>query len=304
MLSRKQLRQTDLNLLVTLDALLSERNVTRAAQRLSLGQPAISASLRRLRKLFDDPLLVPNGRALAATPFAELLAAPVAEVLSQVDRLLNLRSDFDPHRDDRTFRVIASDYVAMTLMQPLLEYLTNHAPRVSISITPTAAGYTDQLRREPIDLLIAPQDLNPGPALPSRSLFRERTVCAIDKDHRDVGERMTLELFTSLPHLVIAHGSLKSPPEFQLTALGISRDVEMVVQSFMLAPFLLRGTRLVTMTPERLGRKLSAAAGIRLLEPPVALQPTTIAMFWEPQRGDDPGHRWLRELIERIANNV
>src|SRR5919198_2534586 len=117
------LKSADLNLLVALDALLTERNVTRAAERLSLGQPATSAALRRLRRLFDDQLLVRRGRVMELTPLARTLVTPVREILQGIDGLLSIRPEFDPECDERSFSVMASDYVALILLRPLLARL-------------------------------------------------------------------------------------------------------------------------------------------------------------------------------------
>jgi DNA-binding transcriptional LysR family regulator len=154
-----KLNRIDLNLLVAFDALMSERNVTRAAERLSIGQPAMSASLARLRKLLDDPILVREGAGLAPTPIAESLIGPVHEALVLIESALGTRRSFEPERDERTFSIIASDYVVLVLLQSLFTELAAEAPHVRIHVTPVVPDFLDQLRRGSTDLVILPREV-------------------------------------------------------------------------------------------------------------------------------------------------
>lgn len=296
------LHRVDLNLLVALDALLAERNVTQAGRRLSLSQPAMSAALGRLRRLFDDQLLVRSGRQLEPTPFAEALAEPIREILAGVEQILAQRLHFDPASDARTFSVIASDYATVVLLRPLFEYLAEHAPRVRVAVAPLDPDFQERLRRDEVDLLVVPREVADKVAgLPSTTLFSDRFVCAVWRDHPAVGTSITVAQLSALPYLTYGAGALSSFVDIQLDALGITRQVEVTTQSFVIAPFLLRGTRFVAMVQERLGAEVAAAAGIRLLDPPVALRPITEAMFWHPRHDNDPGHRWLRAQIAKLA---
>lgn len=296
------LRRVDLNLLVALDALLTERNVTRAGTRLSLSQPAMSAALGRLRKLFGDQLLVRSGQRLEPTPFAEALAEPVREILTSVERTLARRLRFDPASDARTFSVIASDYATMILLRPLFEHLAEDAPAVRVAVAPLDPDFQDRLRADEVDLLIVPREVAEQVTdLPSETLFTDRFVCALWHGHPSVGESITVEQLSSLPYLTYGAGALSSFVDIQLDALGVSRQVEVTTQSFVTAPFLLRGTRFVAMVQERLATQVAQAAGIRLLEPPVNLRPITEAMFWHPRHDNDPAHRWLRTQVAKLA---
>jgi DNA-binding transcriptional LysR family regulator len=295
----------DLNLLVALDALLSERSVTRAAERLSVGQPAMSATLRRLRKLFDDPLLTREGRTLSPTPLAESLARPVHDAIEAISSVLAVRGDFTPATDHRTFTIVASDYVGLVLLRPLIRELAGTAPRVRIVVRPVAPDFVSDLRRDQVDLAVVPRDIMPGGVgLPHADLFHDRYVCAVDAGNRDVGDRLTLEQFGAQPHLASAGGALPALGQRQLDSLGVSPRAELSTQTSLLAPFMLSGTDLITLVLERLGRQLQEPAGVRLVEPPTPLQTITEAMYWSPRRAEDPGHRWLRDQMRRVAADL
>lgn len=300
------LNRVDLNLLVAFDVLMDERSVTRAASRLSVGQSAMSSTLGRLRKLFDDPLLVREGRALVATPVAEALVEPVREVLNRVESVLSRSRGFDPATDHRTFSIIANDYLTVTFLQPLIRVLDVRAPGVRLRITPTGDDFVERIRRHQADLLLLPREafarFAPVEDFPHRVLFQDRYVCAVDADHPEVRDEITLEQFTTLPYLAMSAGpAVPSLAEMQLDVLGIPRNTE-ITAGFVTAPFLLRGTRMVTLTYETLARRMTALAGLRTFEPPVPqLPPVTQMMVWPARFDGDPGHQWMRQTLIDMA---
>jgi DNA-binding transcriptional LysR family regulator len=301
-----KLSRIDLNLLVALDALLSERSVTLAAERLSIGQPAMSAALGRLRRLFDDPLLVRHGNALTPTPLAESLANPVRECLASIEAIVSVRGAFRPDTDERTFTVIASDYVVFVLLRSLFAELTAEAPGVRIRVSPVPADYLDRLRTGSADVLILPREIAGGASVrfPHVPLFTDRHVCAVSADNPDVGAAISLEQFSTLPYLAYNAGPPYSLVESQLDMQEIPRRADVTTESFVLAPFLLAGTRLVTLLYEKLGQRVAEQAGIRLLEPPVELRPVTETLYWDPRNTEDAGQRWLRERIRAHAQSL
>ena len=295
------LRRVDLNLLVAFDMLMTERSVTRAAQRLSIGQSAMSSTLARLRKLLNDPVLTRDGRGLVATPLAESLVEPVREVLAGIEGVLAQREQFDPATARRTFSVIANDYLTMTFLQPLIGRLSTEAPGIRLHIFPTGDDFADQLRGHRADLLVIPREAFEEHAeFPHRVLFRDRYLVAVDRDHPEVGEEISLEQFSRLPYLATSSGHLRGLAEMQLDFLGVPRNTE-ITAGFGMVPFLLRGTRLVALVHERLGRQFQDAAGIRLLEPPIQLQPITEIMAWTARTDRDPGHQWFRQRLIDLA---
>jgi len=295
----------DLNLLVALNALLTERNVTRAAERTSVGQPAMSASLARLRAHFGDPLLVREGRALMPTPMAESLVGPVREALAAAEAVMGRSREFDPTHDRRSFTIVASDYVTLVLLRPLLELLAKQAPRVQITVTPITAGYEDQLRRGQADLLILPREVVGEPArFPHMALFTDRYVLAVDRDNPLVGDHATADELAKLTYVAYSGGPLRSVAEIQLEELDIHRRIEVSTQGFVVAPFLLRGTQLATVLHEKLAELVCEAAQLRIVEPRVALRPIHEVAYWNPRQTDDPAHRWLRERMVELASTV
>ena len=300
-----QLGSVDLNLLVALDALLAERNVSRAADRLLVGQPAMSSTLARLRSLFDDPLLVREGRALVATPFAESLVEPVRAVLMQIESIVNVRANFDPLVDARTFSIIASDYVALVLLRPLLERLPQIAPNVQIHVRPVQVDGLDLVRRDQIDLRIMPRELMPDQiGLPSEKLFTDSFVVAGDSANADLGATIDLDQFTSMPYMVCNAGVMQSIIDIQLSALDVQPRVEMVAQSFVMAPFMLPGTRLITVLQRKLAEILMSGPGFRILESPIEFPLINEAMVWAPKQTADPGHTWLRNQLRELAKTI
>ncbi len=304
-MDERRLTGIDLNLLVALDVLLAERSVTRAAERLSLSQPAVSGTLARLRTLFDDPLLVRTGRAMRPTPFAEALEAPLRDALSRVEETVFAHPEFIAGEAERAFRVLATDYMALVLLRPLLEVLDREAPGVRVQIE--AGGLeslSGRLLRGEVDLALLPETITHATGLPSATLFEDRFVGAVWRDHPDVAGALDAALLARLPYLSYRRGEMRSNADVHLQALGMVQGTDTTIESFVMGAFMLRGTRLVTFLQERLVRELAGAAAIRAVEPPVPLPPLVEAMCWHPRAAGDPGHVWLRERIARLAREM
>ncbi|MFF3489657.1 LysR family transcriptional regulator [Streptomyces sp. NPDC002701] len=299
---RELLRRLDLNLLVAFDVLMDESNVSRAAERMSVGQPAMSASLARLRRFFGDPLLVRQGRSLVPTSRALMLVEPIREALNSIESTLNAGRHFDPLTSTRTFRLMASDYVLLLLLGPLLVHLSDEAPNVRFQIHPLTADHAELIERSQLDLLVYPDELM-GENVPLRSsaLFTDRIVCAVANDHPEVGEVMTEEQFRTLPCVSFGGSPTDTISDLRFRQLGIDRPVAIRAQSFVVQPLLLPGSRLITPLPERLGRYLIERIDIRLVDPPVPLAPLCEAMFWSPRSDTDPAHQWLRKRLSHAA---
>jgi DNA-binding transcriptional LysR family regulator len=292
----------DLNLLIVLDALLSERSVTRAAAKLHMTQPATSAALARLRKQLGDAILVRDGRSLRPTPYAVALEAPIRDVLANLELALNANPEFDPAKDQRTFRIAASDYAAVILLRPLLALLQETAPGVRLNVVGVTRSAPHQLIRDEIDLAVIPREvIDLPPLVEATALFTDEYVCAVWRGNDSVGDMLTADEFRSLPGLGYAHYSSIDFAEGEIEAAGIRRNIEFTTTGFALAPFLLRGTKLVGLLHRRLGEQLAEAAELRLIECPVAIPPITETMLWHPRRAEDPAHRWLRTQVMEIA---
>ncbi|MHC5264326.1 LysR family transcriptional regulator [Streptomyces sp. UC4497] len=301
-----KLGQVDLNLLVVLDALLREQNVTRASERLHMTQPATSTALARLRKVLGDPLLVKHGRHMELTPRAEALVEPVRSVLATIEQTIVRPPEFDPARDNRAFSVTASDYIGVTLIRPLLAVIAGLAPHLRINMGPIHDRYVTALQRDEMDLAVLPERLVGEGDLPEcrrMPVSEDRFVGAVWKGHPRAGERLTASMLASHPYL--AHQPLggSSLVEQDLDAAAVPRRVEATAGTFVAMPFMLAGTDLVTIVPERLGRRVAQAADITLLEPDLELQPLRQCAYWHSRRDADPGHRWLRDRLLSVARS-
>ncbi|BCK66840.1 LysR family transcriptional regulator [Streptomyces libani subsp. rufus] len=301
-MDREQLRRLDLNLLLAFDVLIAERNVTKAAERMSVGQPAMSASLARLRKFFDDPLLVREGRFLVPTTRALALIEPIRAALDAIESTIHAGREFDPRTDHRTFTLMASDYVLLLLLGRLLAALEVEAPNLRFTVRPIAADFAEQINRSQLDLLFFPEELvTAGMQANSETLFTERLVCAVDRDHPEVGEQLTEEQFCRLPYVSFDGTPSHTISELRLRELGVDRPIDIGTQSFVLQPLMLPGTRLMALVHERLGQYFAERVGIRLVDPPFFVRPMSEAMFWPPGAEGDPAHRWLRDRVRRAA---
>jgi LysR family nod box-dependent transcriptional activator len=295
------LRQFDLNLLVALDVLLTERNVTRAGERLFLSQPAVSGILARLRHAFQDELLVRVGRNLELTAFAADLAVPVHDAVRQIEDLLNLRRPFEPESARWSFRVAASDYVVFLLLGTLLRSLTELAPNISVRFLALEPSAGERLAAGDLDFAVLPAELEPG--LPSVPLFEDSWVCAVWSGHEHAGTQFTIEEFLALPHLSFRlagpdHGSIA---ESHLAQMGFELKIVASTESFATAPFLLRETPFTTLVPRRLGERLEKAADIRLVELPLVIPPLREKLIWSPRYTASPAHSWFRARVAEVA---
>lgn len=305
----------DLNLLPMLSALLEERNVTRAAERLSLGQPAVSAALARLRRHYDDPLLVREGRVYHLSSLAEALVEPVREAMSAVERCVTAPQGFDPASDMRSFTVAASDYISTVFLRPLLTHLAREAPGVRLQLVPIRAGLDEGLRRGSIDLALLPTEFaSTMLGMQRQTLYRERFVLVADHNHpalagrveldaTTLGTPVDLELMQRLPFVMFA-GELPFVVERKLHEQGIELRVDVTTEAFVAVPLLLPGTELVSFVPERLARLLAGPAGLALYPSPVDIGDIVEAMYWSPRRTGDAAHRWLRTRITAEARRL
>ncbi|WP_370941888.1 LysR family transcriptional regulator [Amycolatopsis sp. cg5] len=292
----------DLNLLIPLNALLLERNVTKAAERLVMAQPTMSATLARLRRHFDDPLLVREGRTLVLTPFAESLRAPVQAALIAAREALAAGRTFDPGADQRTFTVMASDYAATVLLRPALRGLEAEAPGVRVTIEPHSADLLTLLRSRRCDLLIWPLQLADPELLnfPHAALFDDEFIAVADKDNDGVGELLTAEALATAPAVAVA-GPSRAVSTIRLNEQMVNQPVVITVDSFMLALQLVSGSELITLTQRRLFERFGPMLGLR--EVPMTIEPPklNLAMFWHPRDVLSPAHQWLRGRLEAQA---
>ena len=295
------IRNIDLNLLVALDALLAERNVSRAAVRLHLSQPAASALLARLRELFGDPLLLRSARGMLPTPRALELLGPVRRVLDEIDAIVQPRAAFDAASAEHTFHLSSSDYVEYALVPKLVDYLERNAPGVRLEVTPLDLPLVaKQMESGDVDLCIT--GLQNAPAgLHARPLYVERIVSVVRRNHPGVGDQLTLDMFCNLEHIrVSVPGSgFSTQIDAALAAVGKKRSVRLAVPHFLLVPEILARSDMISALPERLAQ--GYAKKLRIFEPPVDLEGFTVGEVWHERNQRDPAQQWLRDVLLELA---
>lgn len=296
---------TDLNLLVQLKVLLEEGNVTRAGQRLSLGQPTMSAALARLRRKFNDELLTRKGRDYELTPLAVELLPEVQRAVRLMSRALHAEETFDPVSSDRTFRMMMSDYAVAIIHEQLVARVSELAPGVRLQIYPLGPNlqHSDRVLLD-CDALVGPRGLGfPGE---SRPLWRDRMVCLVDKRNPRLGhgrDRLTLADLAELPHANAAFGAtVITPVDRVFSELGINRRIEVTVAGWLPLPFVIEGTDLVAVVPERLARLHAAGGGpLAVTEPPFGEAVLAEAYWFLPDRLADPAHEWLFTRLDEAG---
>jgi DNA-binding transcriptional LysR family regulator len=293
---QSDIRAIDLNLLRTLDALLDERNVTKAAQRLSLTQPAVSGMLTRLRESFDDPLFVRTQRGIVPTLRALELAAPLKQILGEIDALLRPPA-FDPATAELTLSIASTDYALQVVVLPFLEALRRKASGVRVAVVPVQDALLQaQFERGEIDLaLVTPESASPE--LHTRRLFDERYVCVMRANHPDAqGSALSLERFCALDHALVSYGggSFRGVTDDALARLGRKRRVTVSVTSFLVLPQILKSSDLIAVVPQRL---VGRSRGLVTLDPPLEIPGFTKTVTWHERTQRAPAHRWVRDLL-------
>lgn len=290
-------KRLDLNLLITLEALLVEQNVTKAASRLHLSQPAVSAQLSRLRDAFDDPLLIPTQRGMTPTAKALSLLDPLRQALDQVRATVSRHSDFDPLRASLTVVIACTDYLQAALVQPLVLRLRNRAPGVRVALRSLDIGQLEaQMARGEVDLaLMTPSAAAPG--LRTRHLFDERYVLIGRRGHPKLRRSMTVAQFAQLEHIIVSlrGGDFVTPVDDTLAALGYKRNVVLSASSFLFLPEMVSRSDFVALVPQRLVR--DNASQLRIVECPFPVEGFEVGMVWHERNHGHAGQRWVREEL-------
>lgn len=300
------IRNIDLNLLVALDALLSERNVTRAAARLDLSQSAMSAALARLRQVFGDPLLLRTAGGMLPTSKGEDLAAPVKQLLDEITRIIEQNEVFDPLTANLKFTIAASDYVEFAILPQLVNHLEKHAPQVRLEIQPSEyANMARQLESGDVDLAVVNAANAPG-AVRSRPLYAERFVVVARREHPRLKRELSLEDFCALDHVLVARRGRSFAGAIQideaLAAMGMRRSVRLSVPHFMLVPELVARSDMIGVLPERLARNYSIR--LQYFDLPVEIPHLTISAVWHERTHRNPAQAWLRQTLAELMQGA
>ena len=299
------LARLDLNLLVSLDALLQQRSVSRAAAQVGLSQPAMSGSLARLRRHFDDELLVRVGNEYRLSPLAVQLSELVRLVLSGAEQVFSAQPEFDPASSTREFTLLVSDYVVAVLGQPILALLAREAPRVRLRLTSFSPAIIEAAEQVLLGghLLLLPHGFITD--LPHRDLYRDEWVCVVSADNPVSEAGLSVEDLQTLPWVATFHGQTASTPAArQMRMLGIEPKVQVVNEDFRNVPTLVAGSNRIALLQRRLLDLSPPDPRIRLLACPVELGPLVEAMWWHPAYDDVPEHRYLRDVVLRAAQEA
>lgn len=290
------LRRLDINLLLTLDVLLSEHNVTRAAQRLNLSQPSVSVHLAKLRDIFGDPLLLPGPRGMRPTARADELREPLRQALEALERAVSPASPFNPAEARQTWNVMASDYGESTIVLPALAGLRSAAPGTRLALFDLVPSQiARQAEQGAIDLAFHTSEDAP-PGLRRRALFTERYVLVGRAGHPQLKKRPTLEQFCELDQVIVSPdgGGFQGVTDKALSQVGLTRRVVLSVPHFLFVRSVVESTDMVAMLPSRLVRD---ARALEVVEPPLEVPGYEMSMLWAERVHRDPAHQWLREFI-------
>lgn len=292
----------DLNLLIALDALLTERSITRAAERLNLTPSAVSSALARLRDYFEDELLVQVGRRMEPTPRAEGLHDAVRDVLVRIDSTIAAQPAFDPAATDRTFRIFMSDYTQMVLMPHVLALAAQQRCSAQFELLPQVANPQRNLERGEADLLIIPRGFL-SPEHPDEVLYEEGFDCVLWRDSALAQGDFGFDRYTAAGHVVMQpQGSAGESFEgWFIRRYGMSRRVAVRTYGFAMLPALVVGTEYVATVHSRLARRFAACWPLVRRTPPFPLERMQQSMQWHKYRTQDPGLSWLRALMHTAA---
>lgn len=288
------LSEIDLNLLVTFQLLMEERNVTRVASLISRGQPAVSAALARLRQTFGDPLFVRTGAGLSPTPAAERLNERLAPVLAQLRAAVRLPTAFDPQACTQVFAIALQDDF---IVEAITRRFRQQAPQAKLRITRIPPHDLEgALHAGAIELAISARYKQLAPHFRSQTLIHLRYGCLF-RPSADDGP-ITLDAYLAADHVLVSfRGDFTGVADEALAKIGRSRTVKVVIDRFTSVPFMVKTSGLVATLPDHLGRQVAAFWGLRYSELPFDIAPLEMALFWHHRMDDDPAHSWFRTLV-------
>ena len=307
--------RVDLNLLVYLDVLLRECNVTRAAEELGISQPAMSNSLRRLRYLFGDPILVRTSDGMTPTDRALELQPMVRKVLSAAEQAILPKTEFEPMESNRIFRIMASDYTESTLLPVLLRQLRKQAPNIRLDImTPSDVSFHD-VERGKVDMVINRFDSLPQ-SFHQVHLWDDSFSCIMSANN-PVKDRWSLESYLSSKHIWVSKTGMgvgvgMTPDDVQrlgwvdeaLSKQGVKRDISLFTRHYQVALLLAEQDDLIVTIPSMSAKSIANSDKVVILDPPFEIERMRLKMVWSPLLQHDPGHRWLRQLIKSVSVEI
>ena len=300
------IRSADLNLLVSLDALVRERSVTRAGRRMGLSQPAMSNVLGRLRALLDDPVLVRTSQGMVPTQRVAELIGPVRKVLAELEAILALEARFEPSRSERIFRIAAMDHAWVVLVPPLVERLVREAPGVRLDLVPYGDSTIADLESGAVEAaILAGRRHGRGARFRQAELYDDNFDCLVRRNHPAVGARLTLKRYLELGHVLASPRTRRGGVVDQaLEKRGVSRRVQVIVPHFAAAPFVVAQTDLIATLPRGVARPFAKMLDLRLFPPPFELDAGPWFLIWHERTLRDAALAWLREQILEFGHGL
>ena len=300
-----RLRQLDLNLLVTLEALLTHQNIARAAEDLATAEPTVSHDLLRLRDFFRDDLLVPKGRDMVLTPLAQQLMAPLRNILVQTDTLLTQNPAFDPKSAAGSLSIVATDYFLTVLGADLLRRVALYAPNLNVAVDTSKNEILQRLERGEVDVT-AGLMLDAHPDHPAEELFQDSPVCVAWRDNLLVGDHMRLERYLAAEHVVWRAGGLSelSFKEAFLQSMGYTTNVARATTMLEMVPQLIIGTNYIATIPRRAAEYYARVLPIRIISSPIEFPKVSVVMQWHHHRNADPKLQWFIGLLRQCARQM
>lgn len=298
------IRKTDLNLLVTFFTLAEELSVSRAAGRLGVSQPAVSAALKRLRQLFDDPLLVRTSNGMQLTDRAVQLKPKIQDLVAGVQNLLDDVAEFDPATAKRTITIGLNDYASLVVVPPLICAIKRRAPGINLVMLPrqNITVAREDLEAGILDFVIGIGYANALPgSLKVLRLFDDPFVTIMRKGHPLTKIGLTMENYLQQEHLVVSpQGHQRGIVDELLDQKGLSRRVSVVVPHFAVAPQIIAESDIISTLPSRIAEKYKDSYPINLIDPPFKMIQSNVTLAWHQVRDDNPVHKWIRGLFSEI----
>lgn len=295
--------ELDIGLVRAFSAIYDEKSVSRAAERLSLSQSAVSGLLARLRDIFDDPLFIRSQRGVIPTPKAEALAGRMRDVISRFDDLLEAE-EFDPSNASGTIRISANDYGQRVLLLPFINWLREQAPLLKIALVPfEIEQLLEKLSRGGIDLVISIPEMTPL-QLPRQFLFKDSYVGVVRKGHPLSRMKVTTEDFCAFDHVVVSPmgGSFQSPTDQALSKLSFSRNVAYSVPNFHGALEILKMHSVIAVLPSKL--LTSQEGNVATFPLPFGIDGFDAIAAWHPRTSNDAMHRWFHRQLAIFAKDI
>jgi len=297
----------DLNLLVAFDALMNERNVTRAATHVGVSQPAMSAALSRLRKLFGDPLFLRSAEGLLPTPRARSLAEPLSQALRQIESTLVKKPEFVPGRATFTFKLGLSDYPAFVLLPSLLQALGKNSPGVSLNVHSFSNRdhAIDLLDAGAIDAAIGVPPTHADSRILTRPVIRDEFVTIVAGDHPAARRGMNMKTYLELPHVLVSpEGELYGVVDQALAQQGKKRRLALTLPQMFAVPLVVARTSLTATVMRRVALHSPVSRRLVLFPPPVTLSEVAFDLIWHRRSDSHPAQLWLREFIAEHAASL